>query len=54
MISKRRQKRFERADKVCRELRHAIAHPSEADWQKVHKLLLSWMRVSGKDCYKRP
>lgn len=54
MISKRHQKRLERADKVCRELRHAISCPWEADWNKVMKLLFSWMRLAGKDKYERP
>lgn len=53
-ISKRRRKRLERADKVCRELRHALAHPMEADWKKVMDLLLSWMAVAGNDKYERP
>jgi hypothetical protein len=53
-MSRRRMKRLERADVVCRELRHAIAHPSEADWRKVNDLLLYWMRVAGKDKYDRP
>lgn len=54
MNSKRRQQRLERADKVCRELRFALSDPNAADWNKVLKLLLSWMRVSGKDKYERP
>jgi len=51
--SKRRQKRLERADIVCRELRYLITHPSE-NWSKLYDLLQSWMAAAGKDKYKRP
>lgn len=53
-LSKRRMKRLERADKVCRELRHALCNPWESNWNKVMTLLLAWMRVAGKDKYERP
>ena len=51
--SKRKRKRLERADLVCRELRFVMAD-NTTDWQKLYSLLLSWMRVSGKSCYVRP
>lgn len=45
--------RLERAENVCRELRHAITEPKSADWHKVGDLLLKWLRVGPASKYER-
>lgn len=53
-LSNRRIVRAVRADKVCRELRHALSEPAQADWNKVSTLLAEWLKVAGRDKYVRP
>lgn len=49
------QKRNERAEKVCRELRYQIAkYGLIGDWDSMNKHFSSWMRVSKKNRYERP
>lgn len=48
-----REKRLERAELVCREVRHCIATRGDPT-EEVLDLLLSWMRIAPKSKYKRP
>lgn len=44
-----------RAEIVCRELRHAIANPPQADWNQIVNYLIAWMEVAPKKVkYTRP
>ena len=51
----RKEMRSERAELVCREVRHQIAESGIVhDAQAVFKHLEKWMRVAKKVKYKRP
>ena len=55
MVKTREQKRNERAEKVCREVRYQTAnYGGIMDNIKLCKLLDSWMRVARKNKYTRP
>ncbi len=48
-------KRHIAATKTCQAVRAAIAAKvGEADWQLVHKHLVRWMRLAGKNRYDIP
>ena len=50
-----KEKRDERAEKVCREVRYQMAtYGGITDNQKLFKLLQKWMRVAKKNKWKRP
>lgn len=50
-----KQKRDERAELVCREVRYQMAtHGGIENNEKLYDLLLSWMRVAKKNKYVRP
>lgn len=54
-LKTREEKRNERAEKVCREVRYQMAkHGGIADNQKLYDLLDTWMRVAKKNKWKRP
>ena len=49
------EKRNERAEKVCRELRYQmVRYGFIGDWEAMSKHFDSWMRVSKKNRYERP
>ncbi len=51
----RKEKRDERAEKVCQEVRYQMAkHGGIADNNKLYDLLSSWMRVAKKNKYQKP
>jgi hypothetical protein len=51
----RKQKRDERAESVCREVRYQmVEHGGIADNKKLFDLLQTWMRVANKNKYQRP
>lgn len=53
-ISKRKYRRFQRAEQVARATRLALAHPTAAgpdDWAVVASALLSWIRLAGKEAF---
>jgi hypothetical protein len=51
----REEKRNERAEKVCREVRFQMAnHGGIVDNQTLFDLLEKWMRVAKKHKYERP
>lgn len=51
----REEKRNERAEKVCREVRFQMAnHGGIADNQTLFDLLEKWMLVAKKNKYERP
>lgn len=51
----RKEKRDERAEKVCQEVRWQMAqYGGIADNNKLYDLLVSWMRVAKKNKYQRP
>ena len=50
----RREVRLARAEATCRELRHAIANPWAADWNRVVDLLLDWLKVGPSNKFDRP
>ena len=52
-ISKRKHNSNEKAQLVCRELRHLIAE-NDPDQTKLVKLLQDWCSTTGKIRYKRP
>lgn len=55
MAKTQKQKRDEKAERVCREVRYQMAkHGGIADNQTLCELLLSWMKVTGKVKYERP
>lgn len=55
MATTRKQKREERADAVCREVRYQMSTAGGiADNQKLFALLKKWMDVTGKNKYVRP
>ena len=55
MSKTREQKRNERAELVCREVRHQMGtHGGILDNQKLYDLMFSWMRVAKKNKYVRP
>jgi len=51
----REQKRNDRAEKVCREVRYQMAkYGGIADNNELFKYLRSWMRVAKKNQWVRP
>ena len=55
MRKTRKEKREERANAVCREVRYQLAkHGGIADNQALFNLLNKWMKVANKDKYIRP
>lgn len=55
LVSQRKLKRLERAERVCREARYQVAqHGGIADNRRLFDLVLSWMRVADKTKYIRP
>lgn len=57
MSKSRQQKRNERAEIVCRELRYFLSRndrQTEENMNKLFKYLLAWMRVGKKSMYDRP
>ncbi len=56
-MSKRKEKSDERAQRVCRELRHLVVKDGMADKSNATdlvRLLESWMNVTGNIKYDRP
>jgi len=55
MRKTRKEKRDERAEKVCREVRYQMAtYRGVVDNIVLYNLLKDWMIVSNKNCYDRP
>lgn len=57
-LSKRKLKRYEVADDVCKELRHAIGYGGpgllKESWDlAVDLLIYRWMMLAGKERYDR-
>ena len=51
----RKERRDERAEKVCQEGRYQmVQYGGIADNKKLYDLLFSWMRVAKKNKYERP
>lgn len=55
-ISKRKLESYERAEKVCRELRFQVAKPgiTRPDLNRSIDLLIKWMDKTGKIKFERP
>lgn len=54
-IKTQEQKRNERSEKVCREVRYQIAKYGKiVDNNILYDLMLSWMKVAKKNKYIRP
>jgi len=55
MAKTQEQKRNERAEKVCQEVRYQMAKSGGIiDNPRLYKFLASWMRVAKKNKYERP
>jgi hypothetical protein len=48
-----REKRLERAERLCREVRYQIANRDYSE-SRMYEFLISWMRVAPKSQYERP
>lgn len=58
MMSKRRLRRLEIADDICKELRHAIGYGGpgllKEPWDNaVNLLIYRWIRLAGKEAFAR-
>lgn len=53
-ISKRKLESYRRAELVAQELRYQLMSASFHDEKRLVKLVLHWMRVTGKTKYERP
>lgn len=52
-MSKRKEKRRDKAEMVCKEVRHQMAkYGGVVDNKKVCALILDWLKYSVKDSYK--
>lgn len=50
----REEKRIQRANNVCRELRYQLSNHSNWEPEILMEHLLQWMKVAKKDKYVRP
>lgn len=53
-ISDRKLERYERAEKVARELRHQLSCGSDWDQITLVSYLLQWMELAGPESFERP
>lgn len=53
-ISKRKLERYERAERVARELRYQLSHAQNWDAEVLIHYLLEWMQLTGSACFDRP
>ena len=52
-ISKRKLKSYQRAEVIARELRYQLL-TGTCNNLRLCDMVISWMKVTGKICYKRP